>query len=83
MALCIIYFNVFTPVRTVGLAEISWLTFRNQLESLDESGIRALRLVGVNPAFVNRLVSTGAEMKENTPEEIRLARVYRRAYSAF
>lgn len=76
-------FYLFTPVQTVGLGEISWLTFRNQLESLDESGLRALQLVGVNPGFVNRLVNSGAELKENTPEEIRLARIYRRAYSAF
>lgn len=76
-------FYLFTPVQTTGLAEISWLTFRNQLESLDESGLRALRLIGVSPAFVNRLVNSGAELKENTAEEVRLARIYRRAYSAF
>ncbi|KAK4939416.1 hypothetical protein LTR10_020313 [Elasticomyces elasticus] len=76
-------FYLFTPVQTVGLGEISWLTFRNQLESLDESGLRALQLVGVNPAFVNRLVNSGAELRENTSEEIRLARIYRRAYLAF
>ncbi|KAK5197521.1 hypothetical protein LTR92_003461 [Exophiala xenobiotica] len=76
-------FYLFTPVQTAGLGEISWLKFRDQLENLDESGMRALRLVGVNPAFVNRLVNSGAELKENTPDEIRLARIYRRAYSAF
>ncbi|KAH0841099.1 hypothetical protein AYO21_06592 [Fonsecaea monophora] len=76
-------FYLFTPVQTTGLAEISWLTFRNQLEDLDESGIRAIRLIGVNPAFVNRLVNSGAQLKENTAEEIHMARIYRRAYSAF
>ncbi|OCT54002.1 putative DNA polymerase theta [Cladophialophora carrionii] len=76
-------FYLFTPVQTAGLAEISWLTFRNQLEGLDESGMRAMRLVGVNPAFVNRLVNSGGALKENTADEIRLARVYRRTYSAF
>ncbi|KAI1610563.1 DNA polymerase theta subunit [Exophiala viscosa] len=76
-------FYLFTPVQTAGLGEISWLTFRNQVDSLDESGLRALQLVGVNPAFVNRLVNSGAELKENTPDELRLARIYRRAYSAF
>lgn len=74
---------LFTPVQTSGLSGISWLTFRNQLESLEESGLRAVRLIGVNPAFVNRLVNSGAELKENTAEEIRIARVYRRVYSAF
>jgi DNA polymerase theta len=76
-------FYLFTPVQTAGLAEISWLTFRNQLEDLDDSGMRAVRLIGVNPAFVIRLVNSGGQLKENTEEEIRLARVYRRVYSAF
>ena len=76
-------FYLFTPVQTAGLAEISWTTFRDQLEDLDDSGMRAIRLVGINPAFVNRLVNSGGELKENTAEEIRLTRVYRRTYSAF
>jgi DNA polymerase theta len=76
-------FYLFTPLQTSGGADISWLTFRNQLESLDESGLRALRLVGVNPAFVHRLVNSGASLKEDTAEDARLARIYRRVYSAF
>ncbi|EXJ70547.1 DNA polymerase theta subunit [Cladophialophora psammophila CBS 110553] len=76
-------FYLFTPVQSAGLADISWLTFRNQLEDLDASGMRAIRLVGVDPAFVNRLVNSGAQLKENTAEEMRLARVYRRVYWAF
>lgn len=74
---------LFTPVQTTGLAEISWQTFRNQLDLLDDSGLRAMRLIGVNPALVNRLVNSGGVLKENTAEEIRVSRVYRRAYSAF
>ena len=76
-------FYLFTPVQTTGLSEISWLTFREQLNGLDESGLRALRCVGINPASVNKLVNSGAELKENTAEEIMVARMYRRAYSAF
>ena len=76
-------FYLFTPVQTTGLAEIAWLTFRNQLDDLDDSGMRAIRLIGVDPAFVNRLVNSGGVLKESTAEEIRRARVYRRAYSAF
>ncbi|OQV02808.1 Helicase conserved domain-containing protein isoform 1 [Cladophialophora immunda] len=53
------------------------------MDDLDDSGMRAIRLIGVNPAFVNRLVNSGAQLKENTAEEIRMARIYRRAYSAF
>ncbi|EXJ86604.1 DNA polymerase theta subunit [Capronia epimyces CBS 606.96] len=76
-------FYLFTPVQTSGMAEISWPTFRNELHSLDESGLRAIRLIGVNPALVDRLGNSGGSLKENTPDEIRLARVYRRAYAAF
>lgn len=76
-------FYLFTPVQTVGLAEVCWLTFRKQLDSLDDSGMRALQLVGVSPALVNRLVNSGAQLKEKTAEEVRLARIYRRVYSAF
>jgi hypothetical protein len=76
-------FYLFTPIQTIGLADISWPTFRHQLDGLDDSGMRAIRLIGVNPAFVNMLVNSGGQLKENTAEEIRLARVYRRAYSAF
>jgi DNA polymerase theta len=76
-------FYLFTPVQTMGLADISWLTFRSQLDVLDESGMRAMQLIGVNPAFANRLVNSGGELREKTPDEIRLARIYRRAYSAF
>jgi DNA polymerase theta len=76
-------FYLFTPVQALGLAEVCWLTFRTQLDSLDDSGLRALQLIGVGPAFVNRLVNSGAQLKEHTAEEIRLARMYRRVYAAF
>ncbi|EHY54639.1 DNA polymerase theta [Exophiala dermatitidis] len=76
-------FYLFTPVQTSGLAEISWPTFRDELDALDESGLRAIRLIGISPALVNRLVNSGGKLKEDTPEEERLARVYRRVYSAF
>jgi replicative superfamily II helicase len=74
-------FYLFTPIHAAG--EICWPVFRNEVERLDDSGMRAFRCVGVNPAFVNRLVNSGAELKESTPEEISIARIYRRAYSAF
>ncbi|KAG9770763.1 hypothetical protein KCU88_g6529, partial [Aureobasidium melanogenum] len=76
-------FYLFTPVQTSGLAQISWPTFRDELDALDESGLRAIRLIGISPALVNRLVNSGGKLKEDTPEEERLARVYRRVYSAF
>ena len=74
-------FYLFTPFQAAG--EISWPVFRNEMERLDDSGMRAFRCVGVNPGFVNRLVNSGAELKESTPEEIDIVRRYRRAYCAF
>ena len=75
-------FYLFTPVQSASLTEITWLTFRDELEKLDDAGQRALGLIGVNPATVNRMVNSGAGLKETTPEEIGLARTYRRAYAA-
>lgn len=75
-------FYLFTPVQTNGLCEISWTVFRDQMEALDESGIRTLRCIGVSPALVYRLAQGGV-MKEDTNEDINRARIYRRVYAAF
>ena len=48
-------FYTFTPVWNPGNVEIKWAVFRNEVDSLDESGLRVLGLVGVNPALINRL----------------------------
>lgn len=76
-------FYLFTPVQTTTLADISWAVFRDQMENLDESGMRALRCIGVSPSLVNNLVNSGTNLKENTPDEISRARTYRRAFAAF
>jgi replicative superfamily II helicase len=76
-------FYLFTPVQTASLAEISWPIFRDQMEDLDESGMRALRCVGISPSLVNNLVNSGTTLKESTPAEISKARTYRRAFAAF
>jgi replicative superfamily II helicase len=73
-------FYMFTPVHAA--ANISWPVFRDELERLDDSGMRAFRHVGVNPSVVNRLVTSGANLKESTLEESNIARIYRRAYCA-
>ena len=49
-----IYYT-FTPIRHTGTVEMSWPIFRREMESLDESGLRVLRLVGGNPNLVNRM----------------------------
>ena len=82
-------FYLFTPIPHQNssfamTSEISWPTFRNLLEALDEPSLRALRLIGINPALVNRLANDGLEnLPERTENELRTARMYRRVYSTF
>ncbi|KAJ5278720.1 Helicase C-terminal [Penicillium angulare] len=76
-------FYMFTPLQAAMSTSIDWQIFRDQLDLMDESGLRALQFVGVEPGFVNTMVQSGASLKEVTPEQIQKARVYRRAYAAF
>lgn len=48
-------FYTFTPLQGILAADINWPIFRREMEALDESGLRVLRFVGVNPAFVNKM----------------------------
>lgn len=48
-------FYMFTPLSVAMNTNIDWLIFRDQLDQLDESGIRALLFVGVQPGFVNNM----------------------------
>lgn len=48
-------FYTFTPVYSTGTTDINWAIFRRETESLDESSLRVLEFVGVNPALVNRM----------------------------
>ncbi len=48
-------FYMFTPVQSTGLADINWPIFRTEMETLDESGLRVLKYVGVSPRFVNEM----------------------------
>ena len=47
-------FYTFTPLYSTQ-SDINWPIFRRELESLDESGLRVLEFVGVNPGLVNRM----------------------------
>ncbi|OQE39200.1 hypothetical protein PENCOP_c007G04315 [Penicillium coprophilum] len=76
-------FYMFTPLQAAMNTPIDWQIFRDQLDRLDESGLRALQFVGVQPGFVNTMVQSGASLKETTPAQINQARIYRRAYTAF
>lgn len=48
-------FYMFTPVHSSGLGEINWQIFRDQIDGLDESGLRVLEFVGIKPSAVNKL----------------------------
>ncbi|KAL7798057.1 hypothetical protein V8C37DRAFT_368520 [Trichoderma ceciliae] len=71
---------VFTPVQDFGII-VNWQVFRNEMDALDESGLRVLGFLGIKPTAVLKL-ARGVPLKENTPEEKELARVYRRFYLA-
>ncbi|CAL8575367.1 hypothetical protein XPA_001295 [Xanthoria parietina] len=76
-------FYMFTPINIWGISEINWRIFRNEIERLDESGMRVLAFVGISPAFVNRMANSGKQLPEEDEEQRRTARVYRRFYAAF
>lgn len=48
-------FYMFTPLQVAMSTPIDWQIFRDKLDQLDESGIRALQFVGVQPGFVNTM----------------------------
>ncbi|KAK6865840.1 hypothetical protein PG990_004719 [Apiospora arundinis] len=70
----------FTPVQDFSIT-INWKVFRDELERLDESGLRVLSFLGLKPTIINRMAQ-GGKMKVSTPEEKELARVYSRFYLA-
>ncbi|KAK8089568.1 DNA polymerase theta subunit [Apiospora hydei] len=70
----------FTPVQDFSIT-INWKVFRDELERLDESGLRVLTFLGLKPTMINRMAQ-GGKMKVSTPEEKELARVYSRFYLA-
>lgn len=49
----------FTPVQETGV-QVSWQVFRNEMERLDESGMRALSFLGIKPTTILRLSVPGA-----------------------
>ena len=48
-------FYAFTPAYVSGLADINWPIFRREMWNLDESGLRVLEFVGINPGLINRM----------------------------
>ncbi|EFW99536.1 DNA-directed DNA polymerase [Grosmannia clavigera kw1407] len=71
----------FTPVHdTIGTA-INWRRFWEEMEQLDESGLRVLHFLGLKPSIISKMLR-GGTLKESTPEEKETARIYRRFYLA-
>ncbi|CAK7225358.1 hypothetical protein SCUCBS95973_005836 [Sporothrix curviconia] len=72
----------FTPVHDVGTSsQIDWRRFWEEMEGLDESGLRVLRFLGLKPSVISSM-QHGASLKENTAAEKATARIYRRFYLA-
>ncbi|KXH49070.1 DEAD/DEAH box helicase [Colletotrichum simmondsii] len=71
----------FTPVQDSGI-NINWQVFRNEMDTMDESGHRVLGFLGLKRAVINRLAQ-GSALKETTAEEKEIVRVHRRFYMAF
>lgn len=51
-------FYMFTPLQVAVNTQIDWPIFRDQLDFLDDSGLRALQFVGVHPGFVNSMYAS-------------------------
>jgi len=43
----------FTPVHVQN--DVNWQVFQNEMEGLDESGLRAMTFVGIKPTMINKL----------------------------
>ena len=50
-------FYMFTPIQATGtgVIDINWRVFRNEMDSLDDSGVRVSACVGVKGSFVNNM----------------------------
>lgn len=70
----------FTPVHQMSV-NINWKVFANEMENLDDSGLRVLGFLGLKPTEINRMMRGGA-MRASSIEEQELARVYHRFYLA-
>lgn len=44
----------FTPVQDFGVV-VNWQVFRNEMDNLDESGMRVLTFLGIKPALILKL----------------------------
>lgn len=47
----------FTPVHDFSVT-VNWQVFRNEMEAMDDSGLRVLSFLGLKPTVVNRMLTT-------------------------
>ncbi|WPJ59104.1 hypothetical protein SMAC4_00360 [Sordaria macrospora] len=72
----------FTPVSDLGNGTpINWRVFWNEMEKLDESGLRVMGFLGLKPVVLNRMLRGGI-LKETIDEEKDTTRRYHRFYLA-
>ncbi|KAI0022171.1 P-loop containing nucleoside triphosphate hydrolase protein [Xylariomycetidae sp. FL0641] len=70
----------FTPVQDLGTS-VNWQVYRSEMERLDESGLRVMNFLGLKPTTINKMAQ-GGNLKQSTPEEKEVVRVYHRFYLA-
>lgn len=68
---------IFTPVNEFGV-NVNWQVFRDEMQCLDDSGIRVLHFLGIKPTTILDLAH-GASFPEDEKDRFR---VYRRFYLA-
>ncbi|KAI0135537.1 P-loop containing nucleoside triphosphate hydrolase protein [Daldinia grandis] len=71
---------MFTPVHDNSIT-IDWRVFRSEMEGLDDSGLRVMTFLGLKPTQVIKMAQ-GGNLKETTPQEKEISRIYRRFYLA-
>ncbi|KAK4043634.1 P-loop containing nucleoside triphosphate hydrolase protein [Parachaetomium inaequale] len=71
----------FTPVHDLGGVMVNWKVFWNEMQQLDDSGLRVIHFLGLKPVVVDNMLH-GGTLRETTPAEKENARRYHRFYLA-
>ena len=56
-------FYLFTPIHFYGTTEIDWQIFRREMENLEDSGMRVLKQIGVNPGLVIKMYRSRSDVQ--------------------
>ncbi|KAK3394700.1 P-loop containing nucleoside triphosphate hydrolase protein [Podospora didyma] len=71
----------FTPVQDLEGVTVNWRVFWNEMQQLDESGMRVMNFLGLKPFIVDKMLH-GGTLKETTAEGKETAWRYHRFYLA-